>query len=375
VHCARTTTGAVAFAALLIGIAVTPAHGQTEGKNVQQLEKELAARDAEISDLQRRVQALEERLGPKDRTDSSPPPVAARPQAPRAASDRPKDETLDEDSRALERALVRSGGLLLGRGQFEFEPGLQYDYNRRTGLGLVPGGIASRDVQRDNYVANATLRGGLPWNAQFEIAVPFGYQKIESVTAGVSQSADDTGIGDIQVRVLKQLLNESSGRPGLIGSVAYQRATGDSGIGLIANPTLVPTPSLGVGYDSWSATLTAVKRMDPLVFLGSLTHSFNQSTNFGAASIEPADTNSGSFRAILAASPGISLRTGFSLARTGDTKLNGLAIPGSKQTVGFLELGGSMVMSRRVLLDLSLGVGLTDDSPDFVIGASLPIRF
>ena len=376
--------GGFGAAALLLCAWVSGAHAQAGAKSAQQLEEELARRDSVISDLQRRVQALEEKLGTPGRTPGPGPSPAAPTRRglapPSARTDKAADQGIDEEllARALERSLVLSGGILLPRGQFEIEPGLQYDYTRRSGLGIVGSAVATRDIRRDNYVASLGFRAGLPWDAQLELKVPYGYQKIESITAGVSAIDDDTGIGDVRVGVSKQLLQGGSGGLGLIGNITWQESTGDANLAVLsssASGLLTPSTSLGVGFDSLQTTLTAVKRMDPLVFLGSLSHSFNRSTTAGGASIDPSDTNSGSFRAILAASPDVSLRGGLSLARTGNTKLNGATIPGSRQFVGLVELGGSVVLTRRVLLDVAVGAGLTQDSPDLVLGVSLPIRF
>lgn len=284
------------------------------------------------------------------------------------AADEAMDEALLE--RALERSLVLSGGLLLPRGQYEIEPGLAYDYHRRSGLTIVPEGIATRDLRRETY--SASLRAALPWTSQMELSVPFGYQDVEDITAGVSTRADGSGIGDVEF-VLSTEFFGRRGAPGLIGSLSYQWSTGQSELDSGAD-SAAPPLSLGAGYDALSAGLTAVQRTDPLVFVGSLSRTFNRSTRASGASIDPDDTDSGSIRAILAASPGVSLRAGFSLSRSGDTTVDGQSAAGSRQSIGILELGGSMVLTPRVLLDVSIGAGLTEESPDFVLGIALPIR-
>ncbi len=40
-----------------------------------------------------------------------------------------------------------------------------------------------------------------------------------------------------------------------------------------------------------------------------------------------------------------------------------------------LVLGASSRIGRSSLLDLSVGIGVTDDAPDYSIMVSLPIRF
>jgi hypothetical protein len=283
----------------------------------------------------------------------------------------PAEEAVDEEllARALERSLVITGGVLLPPGQFEIEPGFQFDYTGRSTIGLV---------RRETVVASLGLRVGLPWTSQLELAVPYGRQKVETLIGGVSSSVDDSGMGDVQIGLSKELMSAGRGGTSLIGNITYQNASGDSNLALLGNPalgTLLSSTSLGAGFDSVQATLTAVKRMDPLVFLGSFTHSFNRSTTAGGADIDPSDSNSVNFRAILATSPSASLRLGFSLARSGDLKVNGAPLAGSKQTLGLLELGGSVVITRRVLLDVAFAAGLTESAPDFILGVSLPIRF
>ncbi|HEX2831259.1 MAG TPA: transporter [Burkholderiales bacterium] len=299
--------------------------------------------------------------------------------ASRTATPEPAADDEEALSRALERSLVVSGGVLLPKGRFEVTPALRYDYTRRSGLGIVPpSSVATRDVTRETLVGSLGAKVGLPWQSQLEVTVPYGRQSIDSVVGATPVSASETGIGDVQFGVSKQLLGENANRPSLIGNVTWNESSGKTSQVQPAQQLpagVVPAPALGAGYDALNTTLTAVKRMDPLVFTGSVSHAFNQSTTVAGSRVEPGDTNSAAVRAILAASPDVSLRGGFSLARTGDTKVGGFTVPGSKQTAAMLELGTSIALSKRTLLDLTVGAGLTQDSPDLVVGVALPIRF
>jgi uncharacterized membrane protein len=91
-------------------------------------------RDALVEELRRRIELLERRLEEKPAPPSqsaSPPPAAAPAPAPKpTASEEAGRE--DEGARALERTLVRAGGLVLPQGAFEFEPRLQYKRNKTT---------------------------------------------------------------------------------------------------------------------------------------------------------------------------------------------------------------------------------------------------
>src|SRR5262245_64664060 len=139
------------------------------------------------------------------------------------------EEALDDaDSRALERALVRSGSVLLPPGQKEIEPGLTYDHTRRSGLAIDGSTVAFRDVQRDTAFGSLGLRLGLPWTSQLEASVPYGWQSVETVNGGTRSSSTESGVGDIQVGLSKQLYSDRDGRTGLIAHATWSQGNGKS---------------------------------------------------------------------------------------------------------------------------------------------------
>lgn len=288
--------------------------------------------------------------------------------------------TSDEEllSRALERSLVRAGGVVLPPGVREVEPGLSFDYTRTSGLGIVGSSVAFQDFRRTTIGANLGLRVGLPWTLQVDGFLPYQHQRVETVTSVGSDTRTESGRGDYQLGLSKQLYAGTVA--GLVGSVAYVNSRdSDSGLSaLLGSPDVLSpaaAPSLGAGYDSVNLRLTGIRRLDPLVFLGSLGYAFSDSVTIAGAKVEPSNWKYASFRAILATSPEVSMRTGISLAHTGDMKVAGTELQGSGQTLAVLELGGSLLLTRSMLLDMAIGAGLTQDSPDFSINFSLPIRF
>jgi hypothetical protein len=50
-------------------------------------------------------------------------------------------------------------------------------------------------------------------------------------------------------------------------------------------------------------------------------------------------------------------------------------LAGTDEIGAVLQLGLGTVLSRNTLLNVSLGIGVTADSPDFQLGVSVPIRF
>jgi hypothetical protein len=57
------------------------------------------------------------------------------------------------------------------------------------------------------------------------------------------------------------------------------------------------------------------------------------------------------------------------------TQLDGVGAPGTDTAAASLQLGFDRVLTPRLLLDVTLGVGLTRDAPDYALQISLPYRF
>lgn len=277
---------------------------------------------------------------------------------------------LDEDdlARALERSLVLSGGFVLPPGRFDLSAGVTYDYSRRRQLVLLPNTISQQDVRVENLLPYIGLKAGLPGQAQIEVQGGYPFQFVERITGGQSESAEDGDWGDIRLGLSKQLLNHVHSSTGLILNLSYRWAAEPS------RQTQDPQISLGAGFDAWGAALTAVRRADPMVLVASANFSHRLADDETQSQIEPGNAYGLSLQALLAASPEMSLRSGFTLSRTDTLEFSGEPVPGSAQEAGSLQLGLAMVLNQRMLFDLSLAAGLTGDAPDFGLAMSLSVR-
>lgn len=321
------------------------------------------SRDALIQELRRRIEVLEKRLADKP---AAPTPAPAPAPKPTASEEAGRE---DEGARALERTLVRTGGLVLPKGVFELEPRLQYSYRGTQGLGIVTVGgvaqVAQQDVSRNRFEARLDLRAGLPWSMQAEIRVPYVWVDEDRASA-TRESEQSSGLGDIEIGLAKQFLDERGSRPALLGALNWRSASGDHELGRL---------SPGSGFPQLQAALTAVKRQDPLVFYGTASYTWLFERERSGSDVDPGDALGLKAGAILAASPETSLRAALDLTWSGRAELNGTSVPGSDATAAVLELGLAMLLSSRTLLDLELGIGLTPDVPDFRVRLALPIRF
>ena len=125
------------------------------------------------------------------------------------------------------------------------------------------------------------------------------------------------------------------------------------------------------GFQALTGSLSLTKRQDPLVFVGG---AFYQAT-FEDHNIDPGDRLGFSIGTFLAASPNTSLRVVLNQSFINNFEVDGQGINGSDRVESILTFGASGILGRNVLLDGAVGVGLTDDSPDYSVAVSLPIRF
>jgi hypothetical protein len=372
---------AVFMLALLMPVA------QAQVPSVEQLQRKLQLRDRVIDELLTRVEALERRAGVRRSTRNAAetsdktvradrPGKPGKKAAPKSLADRfgaaPGTIVVEEgaDERALERSLTRAGGLLLPPGILEVEPSFTYARQEDTAPSFVTvSGVTFLGQTESNSVrqtADLALRLGLPWDSQLELGLPFRRRDVETVsnvgfTPTGSSSVSGMGHGDLRVGLAKTLLREGLWRPDLVG-----RITWDTDIGRTTDNGV----SLGGGFHELRGSLTAIKRQDPIAFIGGLSyqHSFEKG-NLQAGSVIGAN-----FGGYMALSPETSVRLVLSGGYQNETEVSGVDFSGSSQTLGSLVVGGSTLLAPGTLLNLSLGIGLTDDSDDFSISMSIPIR-
>jgi Putative MetA-pathway of phenol degradation len=261
--------------------------------------------------------------------------------------------------------------LVLPRGAYELEPGIEYTYRGTDQVEIVNASgvptVARQDVKQDRVETRLTLRAGLPYASHVELRLPYVFLRNERSTGDQPAQTDHhSGAGDVQLGFTKQLADERPGRPGVVASLTWRAPTGDFRFG---------EPSQGGGFPALQGALTLVKRQDPLVFFGTASYTYVRERHHGDADIDPGNFVGVKLGTMLAASPRTSVRAAFELSRSGRTEINGVAIGGSDAAVATLQLGLATLLSRRSLLDIQVGIGVTRDAPDFSLTASLPFRF
>ncbi len=340
------------------------------------LQEALRQRDEVIATLEKRVAALEAQGVAAART--SGPAASAPITASAATNGNSGNDNSGEDLvalQALSRGLVERGALLLPKGGLEISPGIAFSHTQQQGLVLVdtPEGISTVNDQRlrnDGLEFAATARYGLPWRSQVQVRVPFSWRRQASALGdGTEISHQDTHLGDVEVELSHQFLVEKGALPALIGGVAWRFPTG-------RDPFRSPVASVANGGGTHQVTVraTALKTLDPLVVFSTLSYSANLSRREDFGRVHPGDAIVWQLGGLLAVSPETSVNFGFAQQFRFRTSVDRVPIAGSDGIAAVAQFGLDQVLSARTLLDISLGVGLTHDAPDYQLMISLPIR-
>ena len=320
---------------------LNPAHAET----IEELKQQLEAQRQITELLKQRIRTLEEA-----KTAEKEPEKADIPSTHSDLAKAPEREAGDpEEERALERALVREGLSVLPQGSWELTPGFVWAYSGSNA-------VRSRS---DDYIATLDARVGLPWDTMLGIGVPY-YVEADR------EFGENSGFGDIALRVWKQFLQKGDNKPSLVGSLAYNTPTGEDASG--------PIP-LGSDFHRLNFNLNASKAFDPLVVYGDLFYSYTFSEDFDGIKIQPSESIGFRAGSSLAITPDITGNLGLRVSFLDEIERDGEKVQGTDQTIGFFEVGMGFLLNRSTFLALSADIGITDDAPDLIVGVSVPMRF
>ena len=223
------------------------------------------------------------------------------------------------------------------------------------------------NLNRNEFNWTLGARLGLPWESQFEIAMPYNLVQHQITDANVSppqqvsyRSAN--AVGDVTVGLAKTLIHESGWIPDVLGRITYEAPTGP----LTANQ--VPMTS---GQSKLSFAGTALKRQDPLVFTGTAGYT----KAFEANHVSPGDQINFQAGAFLGTSPETTLRGVLQQNFIQDTTVNNVTFKGSNAAQSILNFGASSILGRGILADLQVGIGLTNSAPKYSVILSSTYRF
>ncbi len=267
------------------------------------------------------------------------------------------------------------------------------------------GTISIDEVDADIFTSEATLRYGVSDDLFLDASVPFLYRTSTFRSGGaggaanelVETSVHDGGLGDISLGASYQLLTETIRRPNLVLSGRAKLPTGQEPFGIdfvevVGSEGNLQVPNelaTGSGVYGASIGLSALKSLDPLVVFGSLNYFRNFERNFGDIDENPGPQpgrvdvgDAVQFGAGLAFAlndrSSISMSYSQRVVERSRVRLDGQEwqrIVGSQANVALVNLGATFSLGDQLSLVSTVGIGLTDDSPDMVVGIRLPYRF
>ena len=306
-------------------------------------------------------------------------------------------------------------GVLTPSGKYVLEPSLQYSYSSSNRVALVGytvipalliGLVDVREVKRNTVTGALAWRYGLSNRLELEAKLPYVYRSDSTIsreifTSSASErvfSASGKSVGDFELGARYQINDGGAMQPYYIGSLRLKTRTGkdpfkvetdcitrclgnSSGTGL---PLELPT---GSGFYSLQPGLTLLFPSDPAVFFSGLSYTYNfkrsgvsrlvrngEQESIGV--IEPGGIIGLNFGMGLALNDQSSFSMGFDLNSIGRTKQNGVPLATSVRTqLASLLLGYSYRYSDKTSFSLSVGAGLTRDTPDFTVNLRIPMSF
>jgi hypothetical protein len=311
--------------------------------------------------------------------------------------------------------LFEQPGVLTPRGKYVLEPSVQFGYSSSNRVALVGytiipalliGLVDVREVRRNTLTGALAFRTGLTNRLEVELRAPYVYRSDSAVSrelfsgTAVDRVFNTSGkhLGDVELAARYQLnkgeagayyvaglrVKSRTGRdPFSVVTDCIKRCVGDNVTGT-GMPLDLPT---GSGFYSLQPSLTWLLSSDPAVFFGSVSylHNFKRSNVsrlvLGGESeflgdIKPGDIVGFNFGMGLALNEKASLSLGYDHSVIDRTRQGGVVAPGSVRTqLGTLLVGYSYRLSDKYTLNVSVGAGLTRDTPDVSLSFRLPHTF
>ncbi|MES2756836.1 MAG: acetate kinase [Pseudomonadota bacterium] len=419
--------GGASLTALLLA---PPVFAQQPGPTMQEMEATLKKLQTALDDQRRLVEKLSgevsaqrEHLQAMQR--SSPEHLASQrgagpggaDQAQAQSTQLPVGKAPAKDGRPPEIApLFEQPGVLTQKGKYVLEPALQFGYSSSNRVALVGytiipalliGLIDIREVKRNTFTASLSGRTGLSNRLEVEVKVPYVYRSDATVSreiftgTAVERAFDTSGkaLGDVELAARYQLNDGGANKPYYIGGVRFKSRTGRDPFDVVTDctkrcigenvtgtglPLELPT---GSGFYSLQPSLTWLFPSDPAIFFGSVSyiHTFKRANvsrlilegvREPVGELEPGGVIGFNFGMGLALNEKTSLSLGYDHSSIARMRQNGLAVPGSVRTqLGTLLIGYSYRLSDKRTLNVSIGAGVTRDTPDVSLSLRVPISF
>jgi len=254
--------------------------------------------------------------------------------------------------------------------------------------GIIIGNINITEESRNTIVSALTARYGLTNRLEMEVKVPHVWR--DDTTTGrplggggadqdTTTSANGSDIGDVEFAAHYQINQGGGGTPYFVANLRGKSRTGQDPFEVRRDPTTnietqLPT---GTGFWAFEPSLTVIYPTDPAVLYANLNYLINYERNVsGFGKIDPGNAFGVNFGMGVALNEKLSFSLGYDHKQVQKTRLNGLAGTSARTLqVGRLLMGASFRPDGPVTVNVTLGVGVTEDSPDLDMVVRLPMAF
>lgn len=266
--------------------------------------------------------------------------------------------------------------------QSEVEFGFTYSHSSNNRLvvngysffnAIIIGTLKVDEIKRDVLIPTVTLRHYFDPEVGIELVMPYKYRLDNTyryADGGVEKKSSETGIGDIEFRLN---LKPGTNRPDSshMFTIGVKMPTGLDPYEAEAN-----TLPLGSGHWGVKASYTRMKQLDPVVLFGGISYFENRSRELETIGIiSPGDTWQYTVGLAFAINDRFSVNSRFEQSLTSKTIVNGTPEKASNLNSAVVYLGSNYETDGGHDISFSLGIGLTEDSPDFTIDIGIPFRF
>jgi hypothetical protein len=312
--------------------------------------------------------------------------------------------------------IFQEPGILTPKGTFTIEPSLQYGYSSSNQVALVGytvipailiGLVDVRQFKNNTFIAALTGRWGVTNRMELELKLPYLNRSNNTIsreifTGSAFDNVFDThgkGMGDIEAAVRYQIADgRDNNKPYVVGALRFKARNGkdpfevvtDCVTRCIGNATGTGLPvelPVGSGFYSLQPSINFLLPSDPAVFFGGLSYTYNFTRNNVSRQVLNnqteflGDVQAGAvfgmnFGMGMALNERSSFSLGVELYSVAPTKQNGQTVIGSVRTqIASLLLGYSYRYSDKTVFNVSVGAGLTRDTPDLQLTVRVPMSF
>jgi hypothetical protein len=315
---------------------------------------------------------------PEPQSTPAAPADSAREALKQKSEDATSEKNLEQVFQASEKTYS-----LLKAGKISLQYDVDYSYYGDYRVDLATAGDSSQITRfRIEQDAQHSL------NNSFELS--YGYKDNLTFTASMplvakvdtQKDLKTTGLGDVALGLRWQPIPLKRGLPSSTLFATLSTATGDSPYEI----DVVNDMATGKGYYSLSAGASVSKLADPIVLFAS--GSYTMSTQVSGLnqfrggrvleSVEPGDSLGASMGFAYSLNYDVSITASYQQSYAFATTYNFKGdefFQTAPATSASLNFSLGLRTNPKRIVNLSLGYGLTEDTPDVVVGFSMPIDF